>query len=88
MRSEFVTGIPDDQGDLYPDFEMASVVPDERAKRYLRGEISENGARAVWNLHEGCKGIWVHTMMWNRDVGWTAEQVGFMYPSLAGPCER
>ncbi|KAL4790957.1 hypothetical protein BDV19DRAFT_393569 [Aspergillus venezuelensis] len=78
VRSELVTGIPDEQGDIYPDFEMVSVVPDERAKRYLRGEIHENGARAVWNLSGGCrggKGVWVHTMMWNRDVGWTVEQI-------------
>ncbi|KAL4952498.1 hypothetical protein BDW69DRAFT_185367 [Aspergillus filifer] len=75
MRSELVTGVPDEQGDIYPDFEMVSVVPDERAKRYLRGEIHENGGRTVWNLSEGCRGTWVHTMMRNRDYGWTVEQI-------------
>ncbi|KAL4936246.1 hypothetical protein BDV06DRAFT_233584 [Aspergillus oleicola] len=84
-RSELVHGVPDEQGDIYPEFEMVSVVPDERARRYLRGEILDNGARATWALanwknegkeggEEG-RGTWVHTVLRNKDVGWTVEQI-------------
>ncbi|KAL4923610.1 uncharacterized protein BDV17DRAFT_235051 [Aspergillus undulatus] len=76
-QSRFVHGVQDADGNMYPEFEMETHVSDERAKRYLRGEINENGSAAKWSLAmtEGEEHTWVHTFMRNKEVGWTVEQI-------------
>ncbi|KAL4787194.1 hypothetical protein BJX76DRAFT_345693 [Aspergillus varians] len=82
-QSRFVYGVKDEQGKVYPDVDMQTQAgkDNENVKRFLRGEILENGEDSAWSVPEtgssdaGAKDVWVHTLVRNLDAGWTAEQV-------------
>ncbi|KAL2821443.1 hypothetical protein BDW59DRAFT_181208 [Aspergillus cavernicola] len=78
-QSRFVHGSTNEDGKLGPDFELQSKVRDEKVRRFLRGEILEDGSSSTGFVGAGGLGehenVWVHT--WERNVkgGWTMERV-------------
>ncbi|KAL2869755.1 uncharacterized protein BJX67DRAFT_320944 [Aspergillus lucknowensis] len=84
----FLEGKADGQGNVYPDVEMRTTIPGddegakEKAKRFLRGEIREDGSGSTWFIpdraqgaSEGSKGVWVQTFVQSVPARWTVEQV-------------
>ncbi|KAI9367379.1 hypothetical protein BJX61DRAFT_547544 [Aspergillus egyptiacus] len=69
-----VRGRPDEEGKMYPDFEIQSQIKDERARKFLRGEVLQDGSRSEWCVSDG-KDVWVHTFARSVRAGWTAEHI-------------
>ncbi|KAL2827180.1 hypothetical protein BDW59DRAFT_179196 [Aspergillus cavernicola] len=69
----------ENDGGVYPEFEVQTQSVDEKARRFLRGEIFEDGSSSVWVVSQSGrsddKDVWVHTFVQNVDSEWTAEQV-------------
>jgi hypothetical protein len=85
--SKHITGLVsvkvDDNGNVYPDIQMKREVADERARRFLRGEILEDGTASKWSVGGGLPedAAWVHTFIQSVPEKWTVEQVCQTYPS-------
>jgi hypothetical protein len=86
--SKHITGLVrgkiDDNGDVYPDIQMKKEVADDKARRFLRGEILEDGTASKWSVGGGApeQASWVHTFIQSVPEKWTVEQVCSTYPSL------
>ena len=80
-QSEFVHGVIDADGIIRPEFELQTANANEKIKKYLRGEIAEDGSKSAgfiveeWSGMSEEPGLWVHTFERNVKSGWTAEQV-------------
>ncbi|KAJ0415816.1 hypothetical protein BJY00DRAFT_292934 [Aspergillus carlsbadensis] len=72
-----VSGKPDAKGNMYPEFEMRREVGDGKARRFLRGEILEDGTVSKWFVGGGGPEEvgWVHTFIRSVPEKWTVEQV-------------
>lgn len=75
--SSVVHGAVRDDGKVFPEFELQvdAGEGEETARKFLRGEILEDGRESEWAVNEG--GEWVHSFVRNCDSkgGWTSEQV-------------
>lgn len=83
-QTQWVYGGSDAEGRAVPEFELQTKVAkdEDRVKRFMRGEILEDGKETAWELDEpGAEGkhVWLHTFVRNLDSGWTAEQVSFCF---------
>ncbi|CEN59236.1 hypothetical protein ASPCAL01688 [Aspergillus calidoustus] len=67
----------DDNDDVYPDIQMKREVADGKGRRFLRGEILEDGTASKWSVGDGApeEASWVHTFIWSVPEKWTLEQV-------------
>ncbi|BCS27099.1 uncharacterized protein APUU_60147S [Aspergillus puulaauensis] len=79
-QTHWVYGVKDGEGRAYPEFELQTKVAKdgERVKRFMRGEILEDGKETAWDLDEPDaedRHVWLHTFVRNLDSGWTAEQI-------------
>ncbi|KAL2846407.1 hypothetical protein BJY01DRAFT_263356 [Aspergillus pseudoustus] len=78
----FVKGSAGNLGNVYPDIEMKREAGSEKAKRFLRGEILEDGTPSKWFVPSspadggaGEEAVWVHTFIRSVPEKWTVEQV-------------
>jgi hypothetical protein len=72
-----VSGTVGDNDYVYPDIQMKREVADEKGRRFLRGEILEDGTASKWSVGDGApeEASWVHTFIWSVPEKWTLEQV-------------
>lgn len=82
-QTRWIYGERDAEGRAFPEFELQTKVAkdQERVKKFMRGEILEDGKETAWDLDEPVEGkhVWLHTFVRNLDSGWTAEQVSFCF---------
>ncbi|KAL4915989.1 hypothetical protein BDW62DRAFT_212286 [Aspergillus aurantiobrunneus] len=69
-----------EEGQGFPTIEMQTKVSDDKAEKFLRGEIGEDGKASGWckpRSSDAASGddVWLHTFVRNSGTGWTAEQV-------------
>ncbi|KAI9368484.1 hypothetical protein BJX61DRAFT_546496 [Aspergillus egyptiacus] len=62
-----------------PELEVQLETSDEKVKKFLRGEVLEDGSASAGFVLEGPsekrRDVWVHAVGRNDDNGWTSEQV-------------
>lgn len=92
-KSRFLRGSKGADGKVRPDVDMQTPVDDEKIRKFLRGEINEDGSESEgFIVEEGIgqefgdgEGLWFQSYVVNQDEGyeWTAEQVcPVSFPSL------
>ncbi|KAL3459344.1 hypothetical protein BJX64DRAFT_205569 [Aspergillus heterothallicus] len=76
-RTGLVKGNPDAAGNWYPDIEMKNDPGSDEARRFLRGEILEDGSPSTWLVRstDPEEEAWVHTLIRSVPEKWTVEQV-------------
>ncbi|KAL5344128.1 hypothetical protein BJX70DRAFT_393544 [Aspergillus crustosus] len=79
-------GVVEGGKEVYPEFEMQTKLDDERVRKFLRGQLFEDGTSSSWTMPEAENeggNVWVHTFMWSLTAGWTVEQI-WGFEEIAG----
>ncbi|KAH8695656.1 hypothetical protein BGW36DRAFT_398820 [Talaromyces proteolyticus] len=77
VRARFIQGKRNSEGNILPDLDLQIPVEHEMVKKFLIGEVLEDGTPCEGFLVENPQeeGIWVQLYACSHKAGWTAEQV-------------
>jgi hypothetical protein len=81
-QNRLIRGMKSPHNRIGPDLTPRTSIPNVEIGKYLRGEISEDGADSGGFVTKET-GLWIHSFDEREDGAWTVEQVRNLFPNAS-----